>query len=194
MRPALDLLQEIQRTGDIFFPKNWMDATLSGHHASGAGYRADVSRRAARFPRSLRRIVLQSADTLFRASGSPASRRCWLIRSSHRHLRGKIQGSYSRCPHRPEAQDVALSRPKHGFESRWGRHFIFRINDLGLFSAPSFPSPQWAVAPLCPALRLFCVVARNTDSAGQFGEHGCALIAVDLDEADQALIPQVVQG
>jgi hypothetical protein len=29
-------------------------------------------------------------------------------------------------PHRPEAQDVALSRPKHGFESRWGRHFISR--------------------------------------------------------------------
>ena len=25
-------------------------------------------------------------------------------------------------PHRPEAQDVALSRPKHGFESRWGRY------------------------------------------------------------------------
>ena len=27
-------------------------------------------------------------------------------------------------PHRPEAQDVALSRPKHGFESRWGRHLL----------------------------------------------------------------------
>ena len=27
-------------------------------------------------------------------------------------------------PHRPEAQDVALSRPKHGFESRWGRHTL----------------------------------------------------------------------
>ena len=26
-----------------------------------------------------------------------------------------------RRPHRPEAQDAALSRPKHGFESRWGR-------------------------------------------------------------------------
>ena len=25
-------------------------------------------------------------------------------------------------PHRPEAQDVALSRPKRGFESRWGRY------------------------------------------------------------------------
>src|SRR6185436_20479655 len=36
-----------------------------------------------------------------------------------------IQGPTSRGtgPHRPEAQDVALSRPKHGFESRWGRHF-----------------------------------------------------------------------
>src|SRR5438093_7404963 len=30
----------------------------------------------------------------------------------------------ARGPHRPEAQDVALSRPKHGFESRWGRHRI----------------------------------------------------------------------
>ena len=28
-------------------------------------------------------------------------------------------------PHRPEAQDVALSRPKHGFESRWGRHALW---------------------------------------------------------------------
>src|SRR5262249_42880678 len=36
---------------------------------------------------------------------------------------GKI-GSSSERPHRPEAQDVALSRPKHGFESRWGRFFV----------------------------------------------------------------------
>jgi hypothetical protein len=42
-----------------------------------------------------------------------------------------VSGVCARCPprapppgpHRPEAQDVALSRPKHGFESRWGRHF-----------------------------------------------------------------------
>src|SRR5215217_529524 len=33
-------------------------------------------------------------------------------------------------PHRPEAQDVALSRPKHGFESRWGRQTF-----LGLFTS-----------------------------------------------------------
>ena len=70
VRPALDLLPEIQRTGDIFFPKNWMDATLSGHNSLQA---ADTVRTflAARpdLPVRLRRIVLQSADTLFRASG-----------------------------------------------------------------------------------------------------------------------------
>jgi hypothetical protein len=32
------------------------------------------------------------------------------------------------CPHRPEAQDVALSRPKRGFESRWGRHQMYEPN------------------------------------------------------------------
>jgi aminopeptidase N len=70
VRPALELLPEIQRTGDIFFPKNWMDATLSGHNSVQA---ADTVRTflAARpdLPIRLRRIVLQSADTLFRASG-----------------------------------------------------------------------------------------------------------------------------
>ena len=33
---SLALLQEIQRTGDIFFPKRWMDATLSGHRSANA--------------------------------------------------------------------------------------------------------------------------------------------------------------
>ena len=28
--------EEIQRTGDIFFPKRWMDATLSGHSSASA--------------------------------------------------------------------------------------------------------------------------------------------------------------
>jgi aminopeptidase N len=30
---ALDLVREIQRTGDIFFPKRWADATLSGYQS-----------------------------------------------------------------------------------------------------------------------------------------------------------------
>ena len=68
--PALELLPEIQRTGDIFFPKNWMDATLGGHTQPQA---ADIVRTFLAgqpdVPVRLRRIVLQSADTLFRVSG-----------------------------------------------------------------------------------------------------------------------------
>lgn len=33
IRPGLDVLQEIQRTGDIFFPANWCRALLAGHHS-----------------------------------------------------------------------------------------------------------------------------------------------------------------
>jgi aminopeptidase N len=75
LRPALGLLEEIQRTGDIFFPKNWMDATLNGHNTRAA---ADVVRgflaEEKDYPVRLRRIVLQTADDLFRAAevaGSP---------------------------------------------------------------------------------------------------------------------------
>src|SRR5205823_14083768 len=31
IEPSLVLLREIQRTGDIFFPKRWMDATLGNY-------------------------------------------------------------------------------------------------------------------------------------------------------------------
>ena len=34
--PSLELLWEIQKTGDIFFPKRWMDATLGGHQSATA--------------------------------------------------------------------------------------------------------------------------------------------------------------
>jgi aminopeptidase N len=68
LRPALDLLEDIKRTGDIFFPRNWMDAMLSGHQSAGA---ADIvhmflSERP-EYPVRLRQIVLQSADDLLRA-------------------------------------------------------------------------------------------------------------------------------
>ncbi len=70
LRPALDLLVEIRTTGDIFFPKNWLDATLGGHRSKVA---ADTVRQFLvahpDYPVRLRRIILQSADDLFRASG-----------------------------------------------------------------------------------------------------------------------------
>lgn len=36
IRPALELLPEIQRTGDIFFPGNWSNNLLSGHRSAEA--------------------------------------------------------------------------------------------------------------------------------------------------------------
>jgi aminopeptidase N len=70
LQPSLALLLEIQRTGDIFFPKNWMDATLGGHASTTAadtvrGFLAGLD---ADYPDRLRRIVLSSADLLFRAA------------------------------------------------------------------------------------------------------------------------------
>jgi aminopeptidase N len=67
--PGLELLREIQRTGDIFFPKRWMDATLSGHQSASAArvvsdFLGTVPKE---YPERLRRTILSSADDLFRA-------------------------------------------------------------------------------------------------------------------------------
>ena len=69
---GLLLLREIQRTGDIFFPKRWMDTTLSGHQspAAAATVRTFLDRLPPDCPARLRRVILSSADDLFRASRS----------------------------------------------------------------------------------------------------------------------------
>jgi aminopeptidase N len=69
VRPALELLREIQRTGDIFFPTRWMNATLSGHRTPEVA--AAVRRFLAenpRYPERLRWTILSAADELFRAA------------------------------------------------------------------------------------------------------------------------------
>jgi aminopeptidase N len=67
--PSLGLLEEIQRTGDIFFPKRWLDATLGGHASHEV---ADLVREFLEtrpdYPPRLRAKILQSADLLFRAA------------------------------------------------------------------------------------------------------------------------------
>jgi aminopeptidase N len=64
------MLLDIQRTGDIFFPKRWLDATLSGHHSASAARQVSVflEKMPKDYPERLRRIILSSADDLFRAS------------------------------------------------------------------------------------------------------------------------------
>ena len=65
--PALDILPEIQRTGDIFFPKNWVVCLLSGHDSPEAANQVK-SWLAAHpdCPPLLRNKVLQAADRLLR--------------------------------------------------------------------------------------------------------------------------------
>jgi len=70
IRPALDLVLEIQRTGDIFFPKRWADATLSGYQSvqTAAEVRTFIDALPADYPVRLRWVLLSSADQLFRAA------------------------------------------------------------------------------------------------------------------------------
>jgi aminopeptidase N len=70
IKPALDLVLEIQRTGDIFFPKRWADATLGGYQAvsTAAEVRAFIDALPKDYPPRLRWVLLASADPLFRAA------------------------------------------------------------------------------------------------------------------------------
>jgi aminopeptidase N len=67
VRPALELLREVQRTGDIFFPTAWAEAALGGHRSPEV---ADVVRdflaTELQYPQRLRWTILSAADELFR--------------------------------------------------------------------------------------------------------------------------------
>ena len=66
--PALDELQEIQRTGDIFFPKNWLMAVLSGHHSpEAAALVRNWLDAHPDYPPMLLNKLLQAADPLLRS-------------------------------------------------------------------------------------------------------------------------------
>ena len=69
--PSLKLLEEIQMTGDIFFPKRWLVAAFSGHRSKTAAQtvqrflddRPD-------FPFRLRNKILQAADLLLKVGSN----------------------------------------------------------------------------------------------------------------------------
>ena len=69
LRPGLDLLEEIQRTGDIFFPLSWLQTTLDGHQTAAAAAIVEqyLAERPDLAPR-LRAKALQAADGLLRAA------------------------------------------------------------------------------------------------------------------------------
>lgn len=67
--PALNMIEEIQETGDIFFPGRWLDSTLQGHNSLAAAetVKRFLDTRLNLSPR-LRSKILQSADGVFRSA------------------------------------------------------------------------------------------------------------------------------
>jgi aminopeptidase N len=69
IRPSLELLQEIQRTGDIFFPLNWTNAVLGGHNSTTAAETVRSFLAAQKdYPPRLRQVIEQNADQLIRSA------------------------------------------------------------------------------------------------------------------------------
>ncbi len=68
LKPSLEMLGEIQRTGDIFFPKNWLVYTVGRYNSAEA---ADIVKEFLDenpdYNENLRAKILQFSDMLFRA-------------------------------------------------------------------------------------------------------------------------------
>jgi aminopeptidase N len=64
------MLQEIQRTGDIFFPTRWINSTLAGHNSPAVATTVQqfLDELPSTYPERLRDIILQAADELVRAA------------------------------------------------------------------------------------------------------------------------------
>jgi aminopeptidase N len=65
---TLDWLEDIQRTGDVFFPQSWLQACLGWYHtATAAAVVRNFLRQHPDYNPKLRAKILQAADNLFRA-------------------------------------------------------------------------------------------------------------------------------
>jgi aminopeptidase N len=68
LNESLEMLQEIQRTGDIFFPAGWLSATLGSYQSpEAAGIVRSFLNTHPNYPLKLKAKILQAADPLFRA-------------------------------------------------------------------------------------------------------------------------------
>ncbi|WP_353718630.1 hypothetical protein [Dyadobacter sp. 676] len=68
LRPSLDLLQEIQLTGDIFFPTRWLHNTFAGHTSlEAAGIVRTFLKEHPDYPYFLKNKILQATDLLDRS-------------------------------------------------------------------------------------------------------------------------------
>ena len=68
LKKSLELLEEIQTTGDIFFPQNWLQAILSYYQsAEAASVVTGFLKANPNYNPKLKAKLLQAADNLFRA-------------------------------------------------------------------------------------------------------------------------------
>ena len=71
IRLGLEALQEIQRTGDIFFPKNWASALLRNHKSKEAYQEVQAFLEAhPQYPSLLKNKILQAAWPLYREAAN----------------------------------------------------------------------------------------------------------------------------
>jgi aminopeptidase N len=69
IRPSLEELEELQITGDIFFPAQWLNATFSGHSSIKAVIEINLFlNENPDYPENLKNKILQSTDMVFRAN------------------------------------------------------------------------------------------------------------------------------
>ncbi len=70
IKKSLEMTLEIQQTGDIFFPLNWLQATLQNYNdPEVARWVRDYLNNHPELPANLRLKVLQAADMIFRSTG-----------------------------------------------------------------------------------------------------------------------------
>lgn len=71
IRPGLEILQEVQRTGDIFFPKDWVSALLRNHKSKEAYQEVQAFFEAhPQYPSLLKNKILQAAWPLYREAAN----------------------------------------------------------------------------------------------------------------------------
>ena len=69
LRPGLDALEDVQRTGDIFFPGYWLSALLAGHHSKEALSTVETFiYEHPEYPEKLMNKIKENAYTLLRNS------------------------------------------------------------------------------------------------------------------------------
>ena len=106
---ALGLVREIQQTGDIFFPKRWADATLSGYQSpqTAADVRQFIEELPADYPPRLRWVLLSSADAAIPGGEDPASVTSGFGPGSQAESTGSGRGRFGSRSSSPQARSPA---------------------------------------------------------------------------------------